>query len=108
MKDKFWSKTTNFRHIYNIPCQDKMNHTQTLVTLLQDAIGLNQARQRNVIISFGFDTCNGLKNTTEDDLKGLFSTIECNNCGLAANQQVQLNLTVKSLLYSVREEFIMK
>ena len=44
----------------------------------------------------------------EGDLKGLFITIECNNCGLGANQQVQLNLTVKSQLYALSEEFIMR
>ena len=75
-----------------------MDDPQTLVTVLQDAIGLNQERQGQSIVNFGFDTCNGLKNTTEDDLKGLFSTIERKNRGIAANWQVCLNLTVKSRL----------
>ena len=44
----------------------------------------------------------------EDDLKGLLNTIDCNNHGLLANQQVCLNLTVKSYLYAHREEFIMR
>ena len=85
-----------------------MDDAQTLVTVLQDAIGLNQGRQRQAIINFGFDTCNGLKNTTEDDLKGLFSTIQRNNGGLPAHRQVHLNLTVKSRLQALREEFIMR
>ena len=85
-----------------------MDDTQTLVTVLQLAIDLNQGRQRQAIINFGFDTCNRLKNTTEDNLKDLFSTIEQNNHGLLANQQVRLNLTVKSRLYALREEFIMR
>ena len=85
-----------------------MNDRATLITVLQNTIGLGLARQRQTIINFGFDTCNGLKNSTESDLRGRFSTIERNNRGLNANQQVRLNLTHKSRMYALREEFIMR
>ena len=85
-----------------------MDDPPTLIAVLQNAIGLGLVRQRQTIVNFGFDTCNGLKNSTESDLRGLFSTIERNNCGLNANQQVRLNLTHKSRMYALREEFIMR
>ena len=86
----------------------QIDNKTTLVTLLQNAIGLYLARQRQVIVNFGFDTCNGLKNTSVEDLRGVFSTIDRNNCLLQAGQQVRLNLTVKSQLYAICEEFIMR
>ena len=85
-----------------------MNDTGTLLEVLTQAIGLTQARQRQAIITLGFDTCKGLRDTSLEDLRGLFGMIERNNCGLLANQQVRFNLTVKACMYALREEFIMR
>ena len=85
-----------------------MNDGNTLLTVLTNAIGLTLLRQRQAIVSFGFDTCNGLKSTSIEDLRGLFSTIDRNNRGLLANQQARLNLTVKSRMHALREEFVMR
>ena len=85
-----------------------MDDPATLLTVLQNAIGLNLARQRQAIVNFGFDTCNGLKNRSEADFRGLFSTIERNSRNLQAGNQVRLNLTVKAHLHVICEEFIMR
>ena len=57
-----------------------MDDPATLLTVLQNAIGLNLARQRQAIMNFGFDTCNGLKNMSEADflvrLKGIIATCQ--------------------------------
>ena len=78
-----------------------MDDGNTLLTVLTDAIGLTVARQRQAIVTFGFDTCNGLKSTSVEDLRILFNTIDRNNRGLLANQQARLNLTVKSRMYAL-------
>ena len=85
-----------------------MDDAGTLLAVLTQAIGLIQARQRQAIVTLGFDTCKGLRDTWLEDLRGLFSTIDRNNRGLVANQQVRFNLTVKSRMYALREEFIMR
>ena len=85
-----------------------MDDQATLLTVLQNATGLNLARQRQAIVNFGFDTCNGLKNTSEANFRGLFSTIEHNNRNLQVGNQVRLNLTGKARLHAICEEFIMR
>ena len=85
-----------------------MDDPATLLTVLQNAIGLNLARQRQAIVNFGFETCDGLKNTSEANFRGLFSTIECNNRNLLPGQQVRLNLTAKARLHAICKEFIMR
>ena len=85
-----------------------MDDRNTLVTVLTEAIGLTLARQRQAIVNFGFDTCNGLKSTSVEDLRGLFSTIDRNNHGLLANQQLRFNLIVNSCMYALREEFVVR
>ena len=79
-----------------------------MLTVLTDAIGLALLRQRQAIVSYGFDTCNGLMSTSVEDLRSLFSMIDRNNRGLLANQQARLNLTVKSCMYALCEEFVMR
>ena len=86
----------------------QMDDAGTLLAVLTQAIGLTQARQRQAIVTLGFDTCERLRDTSLEDLRGLFSTIERNNHGLGANQQVRFNLTVKSYMYALWEEFIMR
>ena len=85
-----------------------MNDGNTLLTVLADMIGLTLLRQRQAIVSYGFDTCNGLMSTSVEDLRSLFSTIARNNRGLLVNQQARLNLTVKSRMYALCKEFVMR
>ena len=85
-----------------------MDDTATLLAVLTQAIGLTQVRQRQAIVTLGFDTCKGLRDALLEDLQGLFGTIDRNNCERLANQQVRFNLTVKSHMYALREEFIMR
>ena len=85
-----------------------MDDRNTLIAVLTQAIGLAQARQRQAFITLGFGMCEGLRDTSLEDLRGLFSTIDRNNLRLLANQQLRFNLTVKTRMYALCEEFIIR
>ena len=85
-----------------------MDDAGTLLAVLAQAIGLTQARQRQAIVMLGFDACEGLRDTLLEDLRFFFGTIDRKNRGLLANQHVRFNLTFKSHMYALREEFIMR
>ena len=50
-----------------------MNSVPNFTTFLQDGIRLTQARQRNTVITHGFDTCVGLMDTDTEGIKDVFS-----------------------------------
>ena len=46
-----------------------MNSIPTFTMFLQNLIDLTQARQRNAVITHGFDTCLGLMDTDTEKIK---------------------------------------
>ena len=85
-----------------------MEDPATFDTLLTQAVGMTLNRQRLAISTYGFDTCGGLMSASEDDLKNLLTTIERNNRDLAAGQQVRINTQMRTKLFALREEFLMR
>ncbi len=85
-----------------------MDDQATFITLLTQAVGMTLNRQRQAITTFGFDTCEGLMSASEDDLKNLLSTIERNNRDVNVNQAVRINTQMRTRLFALREEFLMR
>jgi hypothetical protein len=85
-----------------------MEDVATFVTVITRAVGMTQNRQRNAITLYGFTTCVGLMTTKESNLRSLLDTIERSNRGVAQNQQVRINMSMRSNLFALREEFLMR
>ena len=85
-----------------------MDDQASFITLLTQAVGMTLNRQRVAITTFGFDTCDGMMSASEDDLKNLLTTIERNNRELNANQAVRINTQMRTRLFALREEFLMR
>ena len=86
-----------------------MDSAPNFTTLLQNGIGLTQARQRNAVITYGFDTCFGLMDTDTEGIKDGFHNISRGNRDIIdARNHIIIREQVKQRLYGAREEFLMK
>ena len=86
-----------------------MDSKSTFVTFLKDGIGLTQKTHRDAIINHGFDTCQGLVDTTNDGIKEVFNVINQENKSITrAADKVFIREQVKQRFYGARAEFLMR
>jgi hypothetical protein len=67
-----------------------MDNQAAFCDFLQYGIGLGQVRQRNAVITYGFNTCRGMMDTSNDGISNLFDTISKENRNLVAADVVNI------------------
>ena len=86
-----------------------MNSTASFNAFMQNGIGLTQNKQKTAITNHGFDTCQGLVDTTNDGIKEVFAAITRANRDLTnARDKVYIKEQIKQRFYGAKEEFLMR
>ena len=86
-----------------------MNSKTAFLTLLKDGIGLTQKEQRTAITTHGFDTVQGLVDTTNEGIKEVFNAINLENRTAAtAADKIIIREQIKRRLYGARDELMMR
>ena len=85
-----------------------MDDPDTLLAILQDAVDLPHARQRNAITDVGFTTLNELLSITDSDLKEIFKSVEQNNRQLPAAQRISITMLKRKQIHALRSELLMR
>ena len=85
-----------------------MDNRNSFLSFLKDGIGLTNKPQRDAIVNHGFDTCQGLVDTTEDGIKEVFNVISQENRNTTAANKVFIKEQVKQRFYGARAEFLMR
>ena len=93
---------------FNLVKLENMNHKRTFETFLKDGIGLSSKEQRTAIITHGFDTCQGLLDTTNEGIKEVFNAINLENRNAAAKDKVIIREQIKQRFYGARAELMMR
>ena len=85
-----------------------MNSKRTFESFLKDGIGLTEKKQREAITTHGFDTVQGMIDTSNEGIKEVFSVINAENKNAAAKDKVIIREQIKQRFYGARTEFLMR
>ena len=85
-----------------------MNNKKAFESFLKDGIGLTEKKQREAITIHGFDTVQGMIDTSNEGIKEVFSVINAENKNAAAKDKVIIREQIKQRFYGARTEFLMR
>ena len=85
-----------------------MNNKKAFESFLKDGIGLTEKKQREAITIHGFDTVQGMIDTSNEGIKEVFSVITTENKNAATKDKVIIREQIKQRFYGARAEFLMR